>query len=306
MSELKIKTTAGLWAAALGLGFAATGCDLLPDRPVNQPKLMSTEVEPLPAPDPSAPLIERMEVKATRGNRDTRTTYSIHLAGTLPRPADLDSAFGPTGWSVTELVDAQGKPMRFATAGEQNADSLATAPVAELYRRIGVSMGRTTGDRLAFSVQVRDLDYLTPRLKRLGIRSFALVADGEQWVEIDPPPSGEGVELEGGWTLSVQDTMSDEQELLLQAADANPALWPLEIEMVDENGQLLAVGFRRGIETLGEALATRWTFNQPAVWADDGRTLRVRLAEGLRIQQLDTELGDVRLIELKQPPPPAK
>lgn len=290
--------------AALLIGWAVLigGCELAGGDSVHQPKLMSVEVEEVPEPDPMAPMVEQMEVKATRHNRSPQTLYSVTLQGTLAQPEGLANAYGPTGWAVLEALDAQGKPMQFTSDRSALPDALQSETIAELYQRIGVSMGRRTSQRMPFSIQMREMDYLTPSLKRLKLRSFALVADGEQQMEMPLPAKDTTADLGDAWTVSVQTTASDAQELVMQAIAADPPFWPLEVELLDEQGELLSVGFRRGVETLGSTIATRWKFNQPMLISDSPRALRVRVAQGLRVKQLDAELGDVKLVELRASP----
>ena len=297
----------GLFAGCLGgLMLSAGGCALAGGETPSQPKLMSVEVESMPEPDPMAPQIEFMEVKAFRGDRDVEPHYSITLRGTLARPAGMADVYGPTAWTAIEVVDAQGRAMQFEADGYGNAAALHNEPVAELYRRLGVSLGRQTGGRVPFSIQLRELDYLTPKLRRLALRSYVLKATGERDVDLELPAVGSDVTLADAWTVTLQDTGSGSQQLLLHAVDADPAVWPLQVDLVDAQGELLSVGYRRGIETIGSTLASRWSFNQEQLAADDGRKLRIRLAEGLGVKQLDTEFGDVELIELKAQPRSAR
>ena len=287
--------------AGLLLGMAAgPGCTLVGAGSVNEPELRSVGVETMPEPDPRSPRIDQMEVKAWRSDGSTTTQYAVMLRGTIARPPGLEQAFGPSAWSVRELLDSRGQPMSFTTEGYATADGLYQEPAVELYRRIGVSMGRQGGDRVGFSVHLRDLRYLTPKFARLALRAYALVPEAESRTEVPVPAVGESATLAGAWTLSVQETVTETQELVLQAIEAEPPVWPLEVDLVDAEGNLLSNGFRRGIETLGVTLATRWKFNQPDV-AGEGRRLRIRLAQGLGVKQLDAELGNVQLIRVTRP-----
>ncbi len=297
--------SAGGWRW-VGVGCVAAllgGCALAGGDTVNQPELRSVEVETMPEPDPRAPRIDQMEVKALRSDGSSTTQYSVMLRGTIARPAGLDTAFGPTGWSVLEVLDARGQPMTFATEGYAQPNGLNEEPTIELYRRIGVSLGRQGGDRLGFNIQLRDLRYLTPKFSRLALRAYALVPESESWVEVAVPTREESATVAEAWTLSVQPTVSDMQEVVLQAIEADPGVWPVEVDLLDAEGKVLSNGFRRGVETLGVTLATRWKFNQPDV-VGEGRTLRIRLARGLGIKQLDAELGNVQLIRVTRPTGP--
>ncbi|MEL7086918.1 MAG: hypothetical protein AAGL98_00505 [Planctomycetota bacterium] len=294
------------------------GCEIIAPRPVNQPKLMSVEVATMDEPDPAAPMIEHMEVKAVRTGRATQTLYSVNLRGTIARPAGLENAFGPTGWAALEAVDPDGLPLTFSTRGYLNADQLHQEPADELYRRLGVSMSRHPGRRLPFDVQLNELEYLTPSFKKLSLRAYAVIPENPQTVELVPPALDASAAVAEAWTLRIETTADDRQELVLHALDADPAVWPLGVDLLDGQGNLLSAGYRRGVETRGSTLATQWKFNQPDILGSDapgmdsessaapaapGRRLRVRLADDLKLKQLDAELGDVQLIELsgKQP-----
>jgi hypothetical protein len=280
-------------------GVSLGGCALAGGGSPTQPKLMSVDVEAMPEPDPRAPQIEFMEVKATRAEREMTPRYSIQLRGTLARPDGLGGAYGPTAWTATQVLDAQGQPMQYQTDGYGAPDALLHEPVAELYRRLGVSLGRHTAARIPFAIQLRDLEYLTPKLSRLALRAYVLEADGERDLDAALPALDQSVTVAESWTLSIQPTADGKQEVLLHAIDPAPPVWPLQVDLVDASGQLLSAGFRRGIETLGNTLATRWKFNQDQLLGDDGRRLRLRIADDLHVKQVDTELGDVALIELK-------
>ncbi|MEM7627437.1 MAG: hypothetical protein AAF333_17715 [Planctomycetota bacterium] len=288
----------GVAGTALGL----VGCEIIAQRPINQPKLMSVEVATMDEPDPTAPMIEHMEVKAVRTGRATQTLYSVNLRGTIARPAGLEDAFGPTGWAALDALDADGQPMKFTTRGYLNADQLHQEPADELYRRLGVSMSRHKGQRLPFDVQLSELEYLTPSFKQLRLRAYAVIPENPRTVELAPPTPDSSEVVAGAWTLRIEATADDRQELVLHAINADPAIWPLGVDLLDGQGNLLSSGFRRGVETRGDTLATQWKFNQPDILGD-GRRLRVQLADNLRLKQLDAELGDVQLIELsdKQP-----
>ena len=293
------------WLVGLSLlgGVVGSGCALVGAGSVNEPELRSVGVETMPEPDPRSPRIDQLEVKAWRSDGAATNQYTVMLRGTIARPPGLDQGFGPTAWAVREVLDARGQPMSFTTEGYTTPDGLYQEPAAELYRRIGVSLGRQGGDRLGFAIHLRDLRYLTPKFARLALRAYALVPEGESHVDIAVPDAGQSVTLAGAWTLSVQPTVSDTQELVLQAIEAEPPIWPLEVDLLDEQGNLLSNGFRRGVETLGVTLATRWKFNQPEI-AGQGRRLRVRLAQGLGVKQLDAELGNVQLIRIDRPEGP--
>ncbi len=266
--------------------------------PRQQPKLVRMGVESLPTADDDAPLIEQFEVRASRNKSDPRTLYSMSIQGTLARPEGLDAAYGPTGWAVLEVLDAQGRSMRFTTESYVEPAELQSQPVAELYRRIGSTMGRMSDERLPFAIHLRDLDYLTPELRRLTMRSYALIAENEQTVDLPLPEARESATVGEMWTLSVEETASEKQELVLHAIAAEPTVWPLQVELRDAQGKLLSVGFRRGLEKRGDTPLVRWQFNQAELVADAPRTLRIRLATGLSVKQLDAELADVTLVEL--------
>lgn len=302
-------------ALAFLTGFAATaagltGCEIIAPRPVNQPKLMSVEVAAMAEPNPDAPMIEHMEVKAVRTGRATQTFYSVNLRGTIARPAGLENAFGPTGWAALVALDQEGEPMKFSTRGYLNADQLHQEPADELYRRLGVSMSRHKGHRLPFDVQLSELEYLTPVFKQLRLRAYAVIPANPRTIDLVPPALDSSEIVAEAWTLRIENTADDRQELVLHALSADPAVWPLGVELLDGQGNLLSAGYRRGVETRGDTLATQWKFNQPDILGDpgnadgsSGRRLRVHLADDLKLKQLDAELGDVHLVELrgKQP-----
>ncbi|MEO0514219.1 MAG: hypothetical protein AAF086_02850 [Planctomycetota bacterium] len=251
------------WLASLLLTLGPAGLALAETAP---PTLIDMQVEPMPAVNPAAPTIEQLEVKATRVGASAKTNYSIALQGTLARPDGLDHAYGPLAWSVIAAHDADGHPMRFATEGYANPDALLNEPVDELYRRVGATMVRVDAQRLNFNVHLKDLAYLTPRFERLAIRSYAIVADDEQALELDLPTLGGSADVAGAWVLTVQ-TAGDRQELQLHAVDVEPGLWPLRLELIDGEGRVLSTGYRRGSMMLDNALATQWRFSQPTLVA---------------------------------------
>lgn len=324
------------WLATLLLTLGPAGLALAETAP---PTLIEMQVEPMPAVNPEAPTIEQLEVKATRVGASAKTNYSIALQGTLARPGGLDHAYGPLAWSVTAAHDADGTPMRFATEGYANPDALLNEPVGQLYHRLGATMIRVDAQRLNFNVHLKDLAYLTPRFERLAIRSYAILADDEQALELDLPAIGGSADVAGAWVLTVQ-TAGDRQELQLHAVDAEPSVWPLRLELIDGEGRVLSTGYRRGSMMLDHTLATQWRFSQPTLVtppaaeatpaeaqaetqpedaADTAEAteptdataarpaapphwrLRIHHAGGLRLQQLDAVLGDVRLIDLTAP-----
>ena len=313
------KSVVGCVALAAGL----TGCEIIAPRPVNQPKLVSVEVAAMEEPDPDAPMIEHMEVKAVRTGRATQTLYSVNLRGTIARPEGLDGAFGPTGWAALEALDQQAQPMTFNTRGYLNPDELHHEPTDELYRRLGVSMNRHKGQRLPFDVLLSELEYLTPVFKQLRLRAYAVIPENPHTAELAPPALESSAVVAEAWTLRVETTADDRQELVLHAIAADPGVWPIGVDLLDGEGNLLSAGYRRGVETRGDTLATQWKFNQPDILGtpgmtpapgsasasdagtpdSSGRRLRVHLADDLKLKQLDAELGDVQLIELqgKQP-----
>jgi len=236
------------------------------------PTLIEMQVEPMPAVNPAAPTIEQLEVKATRSGTSARTHYSIALQGTLARPDGLDHAYGPLAWSVLEAHDADGQPMRFSTEGYANPDTLLNEPVDELYRRVGATMVRVDAQRLNFNVHLKELAYLTPRFKRLAIRSYAIVADDEQAMEVELPAIGASADVAGAWVLTVQ-TAGDRQELQLRAVETEPSVWPLRLELIDDEGRVLSTGYRRGTMMLDHTLATQWRFSQPTLVSPAAETV---------------------------------
>lgn len=293
--------TSAFFVFAAVLGASPTGIAETPP-----PTLIDMQVEPMPAVDPAAPTIEQLEVKASRSEASAKTNYSIALQGTLARPDGLDHAYGPLAWSVTAAHDTHGNPMRFTTEGYATPDALLNEPVAELYRRLGPTMVRVNAQRLNFNVHLKDLDYLTPRFERLAIRSYAILAEDEQTLDIDLPAVDASADVAGAWVLTVQ-TAGERQELQLHAVDPEPGVWPLRLELIDAEGNVISTGYRRGSTTLDKTLATQWRFSQPTLTPDpqaDPDTawrLRIHHAKGLGIKQLDAVLGDVELINLAAP-----
>ncbi len=230
------------------------------------PTLIDMQVEPMPAVNPAAPTIEQLEVKATRSAASDKTHYSIALQGTLARPEGLDHAYGPMAWSVTAAHDADGQPMRYTTEGYATADALVNEPIGELYRRLGATLVRVDAQRLNFNVHLKDLEYLTPRFERLAIRSYAILADDEQALDVDLPSLGGSADVAGEWVLTVQ-TAGDRQELQLHAVNPEPSVWPLRLELIDAEGRVVSTGYRRGLSTLDHTVATQWRFSQPLLVA---------------------------------------
>ncbi|MEM1108758.1 MAG: hypothetical protein AAGH99_08715 [Planctomycetota bacterium] len=278
------------------------------------PTLIDMQVEAMPEVDPKAPIIEYLEVKAVRNEANADPYTTVSLRGTLARPAGLDHAYGPLGWAATEALDDDGHPLRFTTEGYASPDKLLNEPVDELYRRVGPTMARIDAQRLHFDVHLKGLEYLTPRLERLALRSYAIVADDEQTLDVDLPAIDGSAEVAGAWVLTVVQ-LDERQELLLHAVDAEPSVWPLRLELIDAEGRVLSTGFRRGTDTRDDTMATQWRFSQPTLVADgsaagsDGEEeqvipdwrLRVHHAAGLRLQQLDAVLGNIKLLDLDRP-----
>ena len=286
----------GAWAISAA---CLAGCQSAPPEPGGQPELVSIGVAAVPAPDPGAAVVDHVEVKAVRSGPSAPTHYTINLRGTIERPDGLDDAFGPIGWAVVEAVDQEGNPLDFGTRGHTNADKLKMETAAERFRRVGVSMGRSRGERLAFDLLLNEMDYLPAGFDKLAIRAYALVPEALRIEELSPPPTGEAAAVGDAWSLRVIEIESERQELVLEASDASPAAWPLAVELLDAQGKLLSAGYRRGVETNQGALVSRWRFNQPQISGSDGYRLRVQIADQLNLKQLDAELGRVHLIDLE-------
>ncbi|MEM9419389.1 MAG: hypothetical protein AAGA25_10120 [Planctomycetota bacterium] len=273
-----------------------------------KPTLLDMQVEAMPEVDPQAPVIEQLDIKASRNHANPKAFYSIAVRGTLARPDGLDHAYGPLAWAVTAAHDADDQPMRYNTDGYPTPDALLNEPVDELYRRLGPTMVRVDSQRLTFNVLLRDLDYLTPRFARLAIRSYAILADDEQTLDLDLPAVGGSADVAGAWVLTVQPT-EDRQELQLHSVNPEPGVWPLRLELIDAEDNVVSTGYRRGTITLDDTMATQWRFSQPTIvpGPDEEATgwrLRVHHTTNLHLKQLDAVLGDVQLIDLTAPATP--
>ncbi|MEM9915713.1 MAG: hypothetical protein AAF911_12195 [Planctomycetota bacterium] len=305
--------------ASILLGFIAiSGLNPAVTAEVPAPTLIDMQVEPIPAVDPAAPTIDQLEIKVTRSEALAINNYSIALQGTLARPDGLDHAYGPLAWSVVAAHDTHGNSMRFTTEGYTTPDVLLNEPVAELYRRLGPTMVRVNAQRLSFNVHLKNLDYLTPRFERLAIRSYAILAEDEQAIDVELPTTDGSVDVAEAWVLTVQ-AVGDRQELQLRAHDPEPSVWPLRLELIDAEGNVISTGYRRGTTTLDNTLATQWRFSQPTLTPNPAASpetetqdpsenepaptwrLRIHHATGLGIKQLDAVLGEVQLIDLTAP-----
>ena len=127
-----------------------------------------------------------------------------------------------------------------------------------------------------------------------------------------------GRDVAEAWVLTVQ-TVGDRQELQLRAHDPEPSVWPLRLELIDDEGNVISTGYRRGTTTLDNTLATQWRFSQPTLTPEPAAgseaetqdqsenepaptwRLRIHHATGLGSKQLDAVLGEVQLIDLTAP-----
>ncbi|MEM6855314.1 MAG: hypothetical protein AAF593_12985, partial [Planctomycetota bacterium] len=143
-------------------------------------------------------------------------------------------------------------------------------------------------------------------------------AEDEQAIDVELPTTDGSVDVAEAWVLTVQ-AVGDRQELQLRAHDPEPSVWPLRLELIDAEGNVISTGYRRGTTTLDNTLATQWRFSQPTLTPDPADSpetetqdpsenerapawrLRVHHATGLGIKQLDAVLGEVQLIDLIAP-----